>query len=486
MKLSRSRKINVGKTIRQVLIFLSIITFALQLLPKTSENKIDALEIVLYSIIGLLSSFQIAKEIKVRAYSFNLMHWVFILFFFFVAPIVQISKNYTPYGISQSLDIRIATSLQILLWCIFYSLAYSFAKNKTAGAKKKSKNTTYKKGAPLIVTSINIISSIILISMTGFINLFSRGTASINIDNATASSLLSHGLRAAITCSTAVSLLLCIKNKQLKYNIYAIINVILLFITCFPAGMARNMTGIIYLGLYTIIRINFYKKNKNSIRYFALFIISFVIIFPFLNSFRRVGIETINIGESIHTTFDNITNDYATENYDAFSMIGTIRQHSISHGKEYGKQLMGSFLFFIPRKIYSNKPVGTGSMVLTAKGKEFTNVSAPLIAEGQINFGTIGVILFSVICGVLASTLDKRYWNTIDNEEDSYLKLVYPFLLPAFFFMMRGDMMSTYSNMAAYIVIFYIMYKVVTGISTGKSNDCNNNNDVTYIIKESE
>ena len=124
----------------------------------------------------------------------------------------------------------------------------------------------------------------------------------------------------------------------------------------------------------------------------------------------------------------------------------------------YGKQLLGALLFFIPRSIWPSKPFGSGYTVFTAFNNPFSNVSCPLIAEGYINFGLFGIIIFALMFGYLSSYLDCKFKNNI-SKRDSFI-LLYPFLLGAYFFMLRGDLMSSYAYLLPYIIIFLTFEKI--------------------------
>ena len=52
--------------------------------------------------------------------------------------------------------------------------------------------------------------------------------------------------------------------------------------------------------------------------------------------------------------------------------------------------------------------------------------------------------------------LDNCYWYR-DKEDDRRIDVVYPVTMMMFFFMCRGDLLSSVAYMVAYIVVGYIM-----------------------------
>ena len=147
--------------------------------------------------------------------------------------------------------------------------------------------------------------------------------------------------------------------------------------------------------------------------------------------------------------------------YDAFSIIEGARKYVEVADFTYGYQLLGSLFFFVPRSIWVTKPIGSGAMISTFMGQSFTNISCPLIAEGYVNFGILGVILFALVTGALCTVVDRKYWeNAPENLNFSLIKVLYPVLPPYFFFMLRGDLMSSFAYTSAYVVTFWFLFRI--------------------------
>lgn len=443
----------------KLLFFIIIVLFII--FGSISSNKIPMYQMLLFCLIGMISILEILLETKRKAFSLNLMHWLFILFFYFIAPVIQLMLNYHPWGIvSSKADINL-TCIIILLWCLFYKIGNYFARKKQFnfnGKKKKRINVSII--TVFILTLLSIGSAIIIIRNVGLGNLFSRGTSSFVFEgnNSQMNSLItSHCTKAIIVFSLVVSAIKYQKDK--RGLVFLITNAIILLLTCFPTALARNTAGIIYMGAIVILYYKNFNKIKGTIKYPLIFIVAFIILFPAINAFRKVEFSQVNIKETLIDVVDNISSNYLSGDYDAFSMITNTKNYVSHNGTTMGKQLFGSLLFFIPRSIWESKPVGSGSMIFGSLGHNFTNVSCPLIAEGFINFGYLGIVLFAILSGFVCSFIDEKYWHDIDdtNNHFNYICMLYPFLLPAYFFMLRGDLMSTWSYMFVYIFIFYIL-----------------------------
>ncbi len=132
------------------------------------------------------------------------------------------------------------------------------------------------------------------------------------------------------------------------------------------------------------------------------------------------------------------------------------------HGITWGNQLLGSLLFFIPRKFWPQKPIGSGHTIATDLGWDFTNVSCPYIGEGYINFGILGVILFAITLAVLTKFGDVAYKKSVysNSKEITIIELVYPFSIGFLFFILRGDLLSSLSYYIGFMVPVILLWLV--------------------------
>ena len=73
--------------------------------------------------------------------------------------------------------------------------------------------------------------------------------------------------------------------------------------------------------------------------------------------------------------------------FDAYSLFARTIEYVQQASITFGKQLLGTIFFIIPRALWQGKPEHSGVIVSAAQGQEFTNLSCPIMAEGYINFG---------------------------------------------------------------------------------------------------
>lgn len=127
------------------------------------------------------------------------------------------------------------------------------------------------------------------------------------------------------------------------------------------------------------------------------------------------------------------------------------------NGVTYGKQLIGSVLFFVPRLIWPNKPLGSGQLIgnylMENYSMWFNNVSNPLPSEGYINFGLIGVMFF----GFLLSKIG--HW--VEDLKQNYGWVVYLYISNHMIFILRGDLLSSLSYLIGILFALLIFPKFI-------------------------
>ena len=240
-----------------------------------------------------------------------------------------------------------------------------------------------------------------------------------------------------------------------------VVIIMCLLLTSFPTGIARYAMASIYGALFLTL---FPQLKKNNF-FIVAFMIGFVIILPFLNSFRRTAFEDVNILLNLLKAVKNIPVAWLAADYDAFTTMCMALEYVWAHGVTFFRQLLGVVLFFIPRAFWPSKPVGSGHTVAIASGMMFSNISMPLPGEGYINFGIIGVILFAFVTGYLTKSLDRAFWLAGAADESRNIDLVYPVIMLMFFFICRGDLLSSWAYAVANIVVWVLFCQMVEVLS---------------------
>jgi hypothetical protein len=157
----------------------------------------------------------------------------------------------------------------------------------------------------------------------------------------------------------------------------------------------RNALGPLYIALLLIV---FQKWFAAGFRRLLLLVGSMVVLFPAIAIFTHNRSQTIS-SVSLQQVTDQIADHYFSINYDSWANIYTAVEIVKVHGMQWGHQLLGSLLFFVPSSLWSAKPLATGiflaDYLIRRYSMWFTNLSAPLVAEGYLDFGPGGVVAYA-------------------------------------------------------------------------------------------
>jgi hypothetical protein len=245
------------------------------------------------------------------------------------------------------------------------------------------------------------------------------------------------------------------KNKNFCNTKQKLSNIILLFFLTlssvflvFPTGLDRLQAAHLYIPLVII----FTKIWEKSYVMQTSLLAGIFIVFPFLDKFRHFS------------NFEDFTfkiNPFSflqTAHFDAYeSFVRTIELDIIT----YGNQLLSAVLFFVPRFIWQEKSIGSGSFLAIEAGYDFHAGALPFIGEGYINFGTIGSSLFMFLLGIILSNLDRIAWKTKKLNKDSLFLYYYYFLFGLLIFLLRGDLINSIAFITFFTFSFWILVVIL-------------------------
>jgi hypothetical protein len=157
----------------------------------------------------------------------------------------------------------------------------------------------------------------------------------------------------------------------------------------------RNAIGPVYIALLLVLFQNWFAVGARRL---LLLVGSMVVVFPAIAVFTHNHQQSLG-DVSLHQFSDQIADHYFSINYDSWANIYTAVEVVKVHGMQWGHQLLGSLLFFVPSSVWGAKPLATGiflaDYLIANYSMWFTNLSAPLAAEGYLDFGPGGVIAYA-------------------------------------------------------------------------------------------
>lgn len=460
-----NNKLKISRNRMLFLMFLFVVLLATVLMIVKSKKHVQADSIIVATFVLNIgfSIFNIMMAVNRNPFSLNMMFWIFNLFFFGAAPLLQYLTDIYAWNLDPHNNEVFFVNILILLWSVVYYVCQNLGANtriKIFSSKCTRQNSQVRyeyyirKNRLCIFLVASMLIMIYNILFVGFENLIFRDGSQSITNNATLNLLLTHGFNNLLLFTAAFFVIYVKKTKKMKLSL--LIALMCLVISCFPTGIPRNMAASFYAGLFIII----YDKTRRG-RWFSLVLLGgLILIFPAINIFRY-SFDGADIS-IIKLMKDAFQNAYLEGHFDAHQMIISIDRYIGKFGYEFFGQILGALLFFVPRSIWPGKPVGTGHTVISGLDQfDFTNVSAPLVGEFYIGFGMVGVIIGAMILSWIISKLDRKYWR--EENELSAIRVIYPFSMFMFFFMLRGDLMSSWAYTFAQIVVGYVIWKILVG-----------------------
>ena len=393
----------------------------------------------------------------------RLFFWVYVYIMFGLSALAQVSLNSWPWP-GYYATVQISETYGIVwIGLVAYEIGYSLR----AWNKKDSRTTAttlipqpQNQGNPGIKQAVLCI--FLAIASYGF--LFSREVPIFALRNEYSTQLLDslgtvgHAVILLFTQYLPLLSLLWViteykshlirQQPKLFYFLIGGILLIVLGISSNPIIAARWWFSTVFISLLLI----FWGKSKKTLFLLGLTIpIAYTLLFPYLDLFRTE--ETFEkVTSSSRSSF---LQNFTKGDFDSLQQTMNAQVYVEYQGITFGRQLLGVFAYWIPREVWADKPVDTGIMVAEFLGYSFKNLSSPLWAEGLVNFGLIGVILFLGIWGYVSILLDKVFQSDFITSQHYPVWILPSFymLVPAQNLLIRGSLLITTLYISSPILI---------------------------------
>lgn len=441
-----------------VIVFLLTIYVAPFLIKE--HGKMDFVCSFSFLVNGLIFIIGIFKAKNRYTISIQLIYWLFMFFFMYFAPMIQYRLNDFPWEATVSDKEIIYANFIVFIFSIFFILGSFFARKiKIIGFEKLDithwlcKRFEIKRKYRFLLTMIVCMLAIYSFIKTGVAGIVVSRAEAVKVfylgDNSSVKLIVESTVPAFMTYIVADAAQ-CMANRREKGFRFLLLFVCLL-VCFFPTAIPRYKAATIY-GVILIVLLP--SINKGA-RFFWVFTIGLFVIFPLLSAFRYVISE-----QSIRVMLNaGFYESYTKGDYDAYRMLISAIKYNSKYGCTWGYQLWGVLLFFIPRFMWKRKPIGSGAMLIKSElGNEvFSNVSCPFMAEGLVNFGLSGVVLFGLFLGAVVYDMDKKYWNNYKMNNRNELFSAYLFFVFMLFFLMRGDLLSGFAYICGFVFMGFIL-----------------------------
>ena len=450
-KLYNSMRNFRGKSIKASTFFvdLALILFFLIFTILQFQSGFTMMERITFSVNGVVILSMFFRGLSGFSFSIDLIHSLFCLLFFWIAPIMQVSSKFTVWWLKFDEDDIIKANLFVLLWIACYRLGALWCGKKHWKTKKCSYSFVSKK-LIFVILIIEILITTIFVYKNG---LFHSSTSFTETDSRALATLVDNIVCGFMTFGTMIIIAWAKQNKRSK--LFIALSIVCLVLSCFPTALSRYAAGSIYCCL--LLTLMPAMRRKHIIVVILFFVM--VIAFPIADLYRYKAINEVSFSDIINK-LKNINEYFSTANYDAYQMIIAGIQAVEKNGHTHGFQMLGVILFFIPRGLWASKPVGTGAYIANTLGWEFSNIASPLLCEFYVDFGLFGIVVSAIFFGYIVSKIDNTYWQGQRNNL-TLINVVYYFLVPYCLFLCRGSLLSTWAYLFAYIFVAYVLVLIL-------------------------
>ncbi|MCF7456230.1 O-antigen polysaccharide polymerase Wzy [Vibrio sp. A1-1] len=401
---------------------LFFLIFCLPVLFISSEigNRDSIINASFYIIIIQSSAFLFF--LKGSTFSLLKSYFIFSYIFFGLVPVIEFNKFVVYWGGGGfNEDIYLLLNVIIISVNCLFVVAYSYFRIVGATVYLKSQDI-HSGGFSTIALALFSLLLCLWINNFSILSLLFRGGEFKEVVE------VSSWLRSVVyTLFRFIPVFLftfSIVCKKSSFFINLLLFAVMLLCAS-PLGMPRFMVAALYIPLLVILIPRLLSGNN----YALLLCGGITFVFPFLDNFRRLG-------ESDSITLMPSLDFFVGGHFDSYqSILRAIELDFVS----YGYQLLGSLFFFIPRSIWPDKPIGSGAEIAKKANYVFDNISANYLAEGFVNFGYVGILVFIIFFSFLASSLDNGFWKK-RNKNNNYFNLTYLVLVSNTTIVMRGDL----------------------------------------------
>lgn len=420
-----------------------------------------------WSILSLIFGYHLYIEKTYSPFISTLI--VFHFLFFIIAPIIQINSFYgltKPKFVNHFIyreNLAVYTNVLIVIFTVvFFQFYLLFKKRKINTEKTYSKSQ--QKNLPLIILVLLFLSiAIVILTYDYTMGLYVKRPSSVVTMLMLKKTLFFIPLGGVFMSYGYLN-----KKTFKNYNfVYIAISFLIFLFLVFwfknPMIEKRNALGPIYISLIYL----FLPKLLNSnVKFLTFLFFAMVIGFPLISIITHINIPIGELTAEIlieHFKNEDLLKVFKTLHYDAFSSIMVTIELVQERGFSLGFQLLSTVLFFIPRSIWVGKPYSSGQLIgeylIDNYHFTFANLSNPLVSEGFLNFGIVGVIVFAIVLAYFIV-----YMLGWLHSKNTIKKMLAFYFAVHLMFLLRGDLTNSVTYFIGVVIGVFLFFKFVNTI----------------------
>lgn len=413
---------------------------------------------------------------------YEMTFWLFTYVFLGVAPLVQLRLGQdtdTARNINHNLDWT--TSSIVLVGCLAVFAGLFLAELKIF--KPIRLVADQRVGTPPVadlkvgrVTLLSFVSIALFAYYASHLGIGNLFTNRLNLDfirnsvwaDRTTASLITGatqmGLVVAVVAQMQIHRKLKAEGKPRSFFLFGA-TAICLLVAVNPISSPRYVFGTALMAVLTALGAVATLKRFRFLAAGAVF--AMVYLFPIADMFRT------SLSPSAKS--QNPLQSMLSGDFDSFSQITNTVEYVGTQGIAAGQQLLGVIFFWVPRSIWPDKPIDTGSLIANFKLYNFANLSEPIWAEFFINGGWVLLLVGMMALGFLIRRLDKSTENTLTSKGvPGSLGCILPFYL---ILVLRGSLLQSMAYMSVILVAYLFIRqsprqaaRVVAGAKRGSKD----------------
>jgi len=323
-----------------------------------------------------------------RPYSLNKLWWVFALVFLSIVPSLMLAVQATPWQLEGIPAVHMLQANGLILLCfgVFEGVRLWASRNFIPQAEHAPPSVS-----PVVIRqfahlapAMMLTCGAVLLIIYGIKGLFMGGhtDGAFWHQSGTFRLVIETAIRATMLWCCLSAIVLYRQHKLERPSLLLVLIPGILFNS--PLTIPDYLILTIYLGW--ALAAGFELLRRRHALSFVL-IAAFLLAAPF-----RSGTNSIVI-------------------HDAWGSLCRTIQYVSSHGYTAGRQLIGAVLFFVPQSVWPVKPTGSGALLGASPGSDSGETFCTFIAEGFIDFGIPGSLVFCAMLALVIARYDGWYWR---------------------------------------------------------------------------
>jgi hypothetical protein len=412
---------------------------------------------------------------KGRAHPMSITFWVFVYIWCALAPLLQTYSGIWPRVIVHDTPTEFTGCVILWVGVLAYELgryASRFYGHPMNDGNIAHQSIQFSIRSVLILSLVSVVTTVLLALALGGPDVLmgSRGDLNAHLwwqgREKSQTLLMQSLLRGPPFIATMALIYVLVWQRHMlslanrRWLALALVLVIPLnFIANFPPALQRFWFGTIVLTYcFSLLR---WPRTRPAV-YILLLCGGLIFGFPVLNEFRKAGsYDTFSLADftdRVSRSLESPQQKIVRGDYDAYQMLLNATIYVDREGSMMGKNIFDSFFFWVPRRWWPDKHVGSGQFIARYHGYRFTYLAAPLWMEAYLGFSWFGVIVVFLLYGAASAFADRRFENHVRRSETLSPWVWIISLLAGYqIYLLRGELLSGIAYLSCPLLMLLLM-----------------------------